>query len=178
MNDEAVPTDTLTPYPGNPRRGDVQVIAGSLRNLGQYRRIVVQTSTRHILAGNHTWRGVVHNRDEDREAGITDGPFEVTHVTWADVDDDTARKIVAVDNRSADLGEYDPEALADLLSSLADPADLTVVGYSPGYLDDLLRSLNPEADDEVPRLDRRNVTDCPSCGHTFVPTTRSEVIGG
>lgn len=175
MNLERVPTDSLIRYPGNPRRGDVDLIAASLRRLGQYRPIVVQTSTRHILAGNHTWDGIRLNRDTDRALDVDDGPFETVDIVWADVDDETAARIVAVDNRAADRGEYDAENLADLLSSLG--GDLDATGYTAGDLDALLRSLDPTPEDTVPRLDRRNVTTCPECGHVFVPTTRSEIVG-
>ena len=48
--------DELTPFPGNARRGDPNVIARSIVRNGQYRAIVVRVSdgARTILAGNHT----------------------------------------------------------------------------------------------------------------------------
>ena len=54
LQDLAVPLDTLRPYARNPRRGDVATIVESLRANGQYRPIVVRSSTREVLAGNHT----------------------------------------------------------------------------------------------------------------------------
>jgi ParB-like nuclease domain len=49
-----VPTADLRPYPGNPRRGDLEAIKDSLERNGQYRPIVVNRRTMEVLAGNHT----------------------------------------------------------------------------------------------------------------------------
>ena len=47
--------DELTPFPGNARRGDPNVIARSIVRNGQYRAIVARIiGARTILAGNHT----------------------------------------------------------------------------------------------------------------------------
>ena len=47
---------SVQPHPRNVRQGDVGAIATSLSTHGQYRPIVVQESTGHILAGNHTYK--------------------------------------------------------------------------------------------------------------------------
>lgn len=54
------PISELHTYRRNPRRGDVDAIASSLRKRGQYRPIVVNLGTNaskrmEILAGNHTY---------------------------------------------------------------------------------------------------------------------------
>ena len=48
--------DSLLPFPNNPRRGNVEKLKESLKSNGQYKPIVVQASTRYILAGNHLWQ--------------------------------------------------------------------------------------------------------------------------
>src|SRR3954462_6710578 len=106
MRTERVDVSTLTPYPGNPRRGNVSVIASSLATLGQYRPIVVRSGTRYVLAGNHTLAA----------AAMLGG--DAIDVAWVDCDETTARRIVAADNRSSDLGEYDTDALLALLDEL------------------------------------------------------------
>jgi hypothetical protein len=45
------PLGDLRPYPGNARRHDVDAIAGSLRVNGQFRPLVVQRGTSHVLGG-------------------------------------------------------------------------------------------------------------------------------
>jgi DNA modification methylase len=129
----AVPLDSVHPYPGNPRRGDVATIAASLAEHGQYRPLVVNERTREVLAGNHTWAAA-------RELGWSE-----IAVTFVDVDDDEAKRIVLVDNRSSDLGDYDDGALAALLASL----DFDYAGT--GYDDDsaakvLARIVTPGSD--------------------------------
>lgn len=127
---EAFPLEALQPYHRNPRRGNVEAIAESLERLGQYRPIVVNVGThtgrpREVLAGNHTLLAARHLGWEKID-GVT-----------VDVDDDTAARIVVVDNRTADLAENDDEALAALLSDLP---DLAGTGYDEGDLEALLTS--------------------------------------
>lgn len=123
-----VPVGSLEPYFRNPRRGDVPEIVRSLRRLGQYRPVVVNTGSltgrvNEVLAGNHTL-----------EAARTLGWEEIA-ATFVDVDDDTAARIVAIDNRSSDLASYDEEVLAELLASVS---DLEGTGYSAQDLTELL----------------------------------------
>jgi hypothetical protein len=120
---EIVPIDTLLPHPENPRSGDVGVIADSLTAHGQFKPIVVQKSTRHVLAGNHTMFAAQSLGWENIEA------------VFVDVDDEKARRILLIDNRSSDMGRYDDEVLVKLLQELP---DLTGTGYTPADLDDLL----------------------------------------
>lgn len=124
----AVPIGDLTRYYRNPRRGDVAAVAESLRVHGQFKPIVVNCGTltgrpNEILAGNHTW-----------DAAQVRGWDQIA-VSWVDVDDDDAAKVVIVDNRTSDLAGYDTELLADILSGLP---DLDGTGYDQDAVDDLL----------------------------------------
>jgi hypothetical protein len=121
---ERVPVGTLITYPGNPRRGNLAAITESLEENQQYSPLVVQASTRYVLAGNHTL-----------EAAQKLGWAEVD-VVFVDVDDDRARKILISANRTADLGEYDDQAQLDILAQLD---DLTGTGYADEDLDGLLQ---------------------------------------
>ena len=44
----SVAISSLESYPSNPRRGDIDAIATSLKSHGQYRPIVVQASTKFV----------------------------------------------------------------------------------------------------------------------------------
>lgn len=142
MNKEhrTVKIGDVKPYPGNARRGNVDMIRGSLRELDQYRDIVVQKSTDYILAGNHTWLAA-------QAEGRTDIDIAVI-----DVDDDVARKIVLVDNKSNDAADYDPEELAKLLESLE--GDFSGTGFDAADLDKMLDSLasRSEKADRIPPI--------------------------
>lgn len=130
-----IPIDQVRPRKGNPRRGDIDAIAESLTRNGQYRPIVVNKATSEILAGNHTYAAA-------RRLG-----WAHVAVTFVDVDEDQAARIVLADNRTADLGHYDDDLLADLLRSL-DGGDLTGTGYDQDDLDALLATPAP-ADIEI-----------------------------
>ncbi|MEU2857534.1 ParB N-terminal domain-containing protein [Streptomyces mirabilis] len=124
----AVPVDDLTGYHRNPRTGDVDAIAESLRVNGQYKAIVVNRGTHtgrpnEILAGNHTWAAA-------KELG-----WEQIAATWVDVSEEDAARIVVVDNRTSDLAGYDSELLADILEDLP---NLDGTGYDQTALDKLL----------------------------------------
>jgi site-specific DNA-methyltransferase (adenine-specific) len=141
LQDLAVPLDTLRPYARNPRRGDVATIVESLRANGQYRPIVVRSSTREVLAGNHTLAAA-------RELGWSE-----IAATFVDVDDEQAARIVLVDNRANDVAGYDEAELAELLRGLP---DLEGTGYDQAALDALVYGLEqapaqaPDGIDELP----------------------------
>lgn len=121
-----VPIADLTPFPGNPRRGHITALAQGLSQYGQYKPLVVQASTGRVLVGNQTLRAA-------QQLGRT----EIAAVLL-DVDDVTARKILAVDNRTNELGHYDGQALADLLQSLEGTEG---TGYSEDDLEHLVADL-------------------------------------
>lgn len=131
-----MPVGDLRTFHMNPRQGNVKAIAESLTINGQYRAICVNRGTytgrpNEVLAGNHTLIAA-------RDLG-----WEAVDVTYVDVDNDQAARIVAVDNRSADLGEYDTRLLAELLTELP---DLDGTGFEPGDLDALVRVLESPTD--------------------------------
>jgi ParB-like chromosome segregation protein Spo0J len=156
MKTERVPVTALTYYPGNPRRGDVGMIAESLRVNGQYKPLVVQKSTGFVLAGNHTLRAAI------------DLGYERIDVVFADVDDVTAKRIVLVDNKSADAATYSTDDLAALLASVEDFAG---TGWTTDGLARLVAPLPegfPVLDPDAPGKEPKTV-ECPECGHEFTP---------
>jgi ParB-like chromosome segregation protein Spo0J len=134
---EYVKVSELRTFHRNPRQGDVAAIQRFLRVNGQYRPIVVNKGTHtgrknEVLAGNHTLMA-------SREEGLAE-----VAVVWVDVDDDQCTRIVAADNRTADLGSYDERLLAEMLGDLP---DLDGTGYDPGDLDALIALLEGEGGD-------------------------------
>ena len=127
-----VPIDSVTPYGDNPREGDVGAICVSLERNGQYRPIVVNQRDGQILAGNHTWKAA-------KSLG-----WQQIAATYVDVDDETARRIVLVDNRSNDLAAYDDAVLAALLEGIVEEHGvdgLVGTGFDGDDLDELLADL-------------------------------------
>lgn len=127
-----VPITDVTPYPGNPRRGDQEAITSSIRDLGLYAGVVVQRSTGHIVVGNH------------RRHALLELGADLIPVDYLDVTDTRAAAIVARDNHTSDLGGYDD---ADLLALLTSDEDvLPLSGYDADDLA-LLRRAEPDPED-------------------------------
>lgn len=138
LETEKVSIDTVKPHPKNVRQGDIGAICESLQAHGQYRAIVVQRSSGHILAGNHTWKAA-------KQLGWTE---ITTH--FIDCDDDQAMRILLADNRANDLASYDDAALAALLHELSiTDAGLAGTLFDGDALDDLISKIGEpaEADD-------------------------------
>jgi ParB-like chromosome segregation protein Spo0J len=160
---EDVPLGDLVPYPGNARVHNLAAIKESLEINGQYRPIVAQVATRHVLVGNGTL-----------EAAQALG-WPTLAVTWVDCDDQAARRIVLADNRTSDLGSYDEAALVALLQPLE--SDLVGTGFSVDDFEDLMAALGTgtlppeptEAEYSEPRAEteRRRNTGTPLAAEGF-----------
>lgn len=129
LSAHTAPIGDLQHYHSNPRRGNLDAIKDSLARHGQYRPIVANKRTSQVLAGNHTL------------AAARDLGWAEIAVTWVDVDEDAAARIVLVDNRTNDLAEYDDSSLLDLLQSLP---SLDGTGYDTTALAELLASASEE----------------------------------
>lgn len=126
----ATPVHGLRQLPGNPRVGDVDAVARSLSAFGQRKPIVA----RHdgvVIAGNHTL-----------QAAMKLGWTEIA-VVRVDDDDATAQAYALADNRTAELGSYDNQLLADLIAEVrdADPDLLAASGWSDEATKQLLDAL-------------------------------------
>ncbi len=129
----AVDIDALQLLPGNPRRGDVAAVSRSLDAFGQ-RKPIVALRDGTVIAGNHTLQAA-------QSLG-----WEKIAVVWVDDDDATAKAFALADNRTAELGDYDDQALADLIAAVAEAdADLLAAsGWTSDDLTELLATLEPE----------------------------------
>ncbi|ANH49250.1 ParB-like nuclease domain containing protein [Freshwater phage uvFW-CGR-AMD-COM-C203] len=119
---ETVGINEIKIHPMNPREGDIGSIIESLTHMGQYRPIVVNKRTQHIVSGNHTYQGAV-------QLG-----WEKIAVHWIDVDEIEEIKILIVDNRTSDLATYDPQELNKLLTT----TNLRGTGFSPEEVAEIL----------------------------------------
>jgi ParB-like chromosome segregation protein Spo0J len=145
------PIDAIKPHPRNPRQGDIGAIHTSIQTNGFYGTIIAQKSTGYILAGNHRWQAA-------RQDNATEIP-----VTWLDVDDDHALRILLADNRTNDIATYNDNMLSELLQDLhTATGTLDGTGYTEDDLDDLLSLLNgpPDLDDmsDPPTIDGERLT--------------------
>jgi hypothetical protein len=130
LQELTVPITELNHYGKNPRKGDVDLIAESLKTNGQYKPITVRAGTNEVLAGNHTLKAA-------KKLG-----WDRIAVTYIDVDDEQAARIVLVDNRANDLATYDDDVLRSLLQELP---DLDGTGYTDYFLDEVGKGIAKEA---------------------------------
>jgi hypothetical protein len=124
----ACPVTNLTELPGNPRRGDVDAIARSLRIFGQRKPVTARITgtdengdnVGYVTAGNHTLQAA---RDI---LGWTD-----IATVWIEEDERTADAWALADNRLSEIGSNDADALAEMLAQLTDlPELLEATAYS------------------------------------------------
>lgn len=151
-----VPIDQLHPHPDNPWNGDIDAIATSIEINGLYRPVYARTDGT-LLAGNHT------------TAALLSLGAEQVPVVWLDVDDATARRILLVDNRSAQLGTYDDNLLLSLLDTINTEDNLLGTGWADQDLEDLRQLVNrldhtgfPVVPPDLPTAHK-----CPSCGYEW-----------
>ena len=153
---KAVKVDKLIPHPDNPRRSDDATIADSIAAHGFYGAVIAQESSGTIIAGHGRLRNAT-------AAGQTSVP-----VVYIDVDDDEARRIMLVDNRSNDQATYDDTALAQILSDM--DGDLEGSGYTSEDLDAIIDAMDTSGFapvDDVASLDEIEPKVCPHCGETL-----------
>jgi hypothetical protein len=163
-----VPIADLEPFPGNPRRGDVQMLRSSLRRFGQTKPILVDASTgRRIVAHHH----VVLAATEEGWTHVAAIPNEFR-------DEEEARAYMLTDNRASDLGTYDLEDLYGQLRKVQEGAGLAATGYDDRDLEVMHRDLEayrraampPEAPPQFPAIDPGALETsykCPSCRYEW-----------
>lgn len=130
--------DKLRLLPGNPRRGNVEAVRRSLEAFGQRKPIVARRSDRVVIAGNHTL-----------QAAQALGWVEVA-VVWVDDDDTTSKAFALADNRTAELGDYDEAALAELIGQVGsvDPDLLVASGWDASAVQELVDRIEPPKSDD------------------------------
>lgn len=155
-----LPLSELSTYHRNPRVGNVKAIKQSMTTNGVYKPIVVNKGSKtgrvnEVLAGNHSLKAM-------RELAAefpNDERWKQASVWLVDVDEEHAKKIVLADNRTADLGSYDEETLAELLGEVKDS---TGTGYTDDDLDSLLNPVDgTQADVEALREKYTNLVKVP-----------------
>jgi len=130
--------DKLSFLEGNPRKGDIEAVAKSYKQFGQ-RKPIVATKDYVVIAGNHQLAAA-------RQLG-----WDKIAVVITDDDELTAKAFALADNRTAELGSYDDDLLADLLSEVSSVPELM---DSTGFSEDDLFNLigfddEPEEEQEI-----------------------------
>jgi len=166
----AKPIKKFKSLEGNPRRGDVEAVVKSYERFGQ-RKPIVALRDGTVIAGNH-----------QLEAAKRLGWKEIA-VVYVDDDDATAKAFSIADNRTHELGGYDPVELLAMLNEVA-ATDATLLDASSAT--DLLAELGrdqqaaeaafaafdwsrPAVPTPVEHHGTKTIEiQCPSCGVLFI----------
>jgi hypothetical protein len=113
---------------GNPRKGDVEAVARSLKKFGQRKPLTVHVDTKEVLTGNHTLK-----------AALSLGWDQIA-VLWVEDDPTEAKAWVLADNRTSELGGFDNNALIEMLAEVAELDEdlLDAASYTFDDIDDIL----------------------------------------
>lgn len=157
MEIKKVLTKDLTLDPNNARRHsarNIEVIVNSLREFGQRKPIVV-TADGLVVAGNGTLEAI---------RTLAWDYVDVVYVptTWTD---EQIKAFALVDNRAAELAEWDTSVLAEQLIDLSDLLDIQSFGFNP--LEQ--QPQDKEAPDEFKEVNVETKTQycCPKCTYEW-----------
>jgi hypothetical protein len=178
-----VPIDSLEPFPGNPRRGDVQSVRESLARFGQVRAVALDAENGHrLIAGHHVVLAAASMAELDpEEFGEQVNWTHVAAIPSEFADAEEARAYVLADNRTHDRGDYDLALLHRQLAAVAQTdTGLVGTGYDDRYLAGLAADLEAlrrgeTPPDEFPPLDPDSLKTehrCPSCGYEWSGSSR------
>jgi ParB-like chromosome segregation protein Spo0J len=137
-----VPIESLSEDPANARKHskwNIDAVKASYRAFGQQKPLVVDQRG-IIIAGNAQWRAA-------RELGWKEIDVVMTTLTGSE-----AVAFAITDNRTAELGEWDLDALSPQLEQLQiEEFDLEALGWSEGALDALLKGLDDGPKEAAPK---------------------------
>lgn len=166
-----VDVDSIEPHPDNPNEGDVGAISVSIKRNDFYGAVLVQESTRLILAGEFRWLAA-------KAEGLKKLP-----VLMLDCDKRAALRILFADNRHRDLASTNEPKLAEGLSDLLeDEGTLAGTGYDNEDLNAILARLEADvgvSGDGGSGTGADGKTTCPKCGYEFkVKGGEDGAVGG
>ena len=161
LQHETWPIDKLIEYARNPRKNDhaVDRVAAAIREFG-FRVPVVAKSDGTVVDGHLRLKAA-------KKLGLTEVP-----VVLADDMTDLQIKAFRISvNKMAELAEWDDELLAVELGELnAADFDMALIGFDAAGLAlamGLGADFEPGTEDDQGKLDEKDPTICPACGHEF-----------
>lgn len=154
----AIDIDSIHEDPKNARKHsqrNLEVLQESLKTYGQRKPIVVNSETGVVEAGNAIL-----------VAAKLLGWMKIAAIMVKD-DPDAATGYAVMDNRSAELSEWDYTNLDTVLRELDEAFNKGLTGFTTQELDYLLMTLQvPEEEPEIgPDLETTNK--CPRCGYEW-----------
>ena len=147
--------------PANVRRHgekNLGAIKSSLLRFGQQKPIVVDAKG-IVRAGNGTL------------AALKALGWKEVRIVRSTLEGSEATAYAIADNRTAELADWDDDALSQTLAALQiEDEDLALAtGFDAKEIEEMVipMNFNPSSIDEQGRLDEKNPIECPKCGHEF-----------
>ena len=124
---EWMPIGSVKPYDRNPRRNDdaVDAVANSIAEFG-FKNPIIVDSDMVIIAGHTRLKAA-------RKLGLKEVPVVIA----SDLTAEQARAFRLVDNRTAELADWDDDLLQEELDALMDDFDMEEFGFEAEAPDDL-----------------------------------------
>ena len=161
MKIETVAIDSVQFDPANVRRHgekNLGAIKSSLLRFGQQKPIVVDAKG-IVRAGNGTL------------AALKALGWKEVRIVRSTLEGSEATAYAIADNRTAELADWDDDALSQTLAALQiEDEDLALAtGFDAKEIEEMVipMNFNPSSIDEQGRLDEKNPIECPKCGHEF-----------
>ena len=157
-----VPVASIHTHPLNDNNGDVDEIMASIETNGVYRRLIVSSRTRNIVAGNHTYLALC-------ELGAEFVPVEMVDCDqWAEM------RILAVDNWAARKARPDSALTRNLVDRIIEGAAINDVeavlvgtGISRDQYIGMIKDPTPLDLSRIGRETLQHRFKCPECGHEW-----------
>lgn len=171
MRMQKIELDRLVHDPANPRTHDdrnLAAIRASLQENGQVEPLVVQRSTRMVIAGNGRMMAM-------KELG-----WDAAQCVVLDVDDTAARKLSITLNRSGELAGWDEGVLAQHLSELekleGSEFNAYDLGFNPDEFDALIGAYVDVAEEELQELAEADAKPPPGTQPVDMPSANLRVV--
>lgn len=165
---EHLPLSEIKKAPRNPKDHDLGELHASMDRRGFTSPLLMDEGTGTLVAGHGRLEALVQRKKEGKEPPLRirvreDGEWLVPVVRGLRFKNAAeAEAYLIADNRLVELGGWDKQALAGILSELSTANVLEGTGYDGEDLDGLLEQLNQgrpgdEALDEVPALPKKAI---------------------
>ena len=157
MELRTVAIDLLKPYPNNPRYNEdaVDAVEESIEQVGDITPIITDENYQ-ILAGHTRWKALNNLGEEDVDVIIVSGLTE-----------EQKRKFRLLDNKTAEIAEWDLDKLQDELDRL-----------DFGEYDFWSKELEKMADRILAEKPKQKVIICPKCGKVVQGLVDEEYLEG
>jgi hypothetical protein len=170
----AKPLDRYRGWPGNPKKHATADLRASFRDHGQLRPVLAWLGTGPadpadppIIVAGH---GFVEAMTDE---GVTHGAVVEAYMPY-----EQARRFMLGDNRWAQKGGFDDDALMEMLTRMqGEPNGLIGTGYDDDFVQDQLDRMSGAKPKKKDGTEGEMMLTCPACGHTWSGTALLRVPG-